>query len=819
MIACCPCDKLHHPRKPDIPAGLTALPRQLGEFSEYRLAMLREIPTYPPLADWRAREGNDLGIMLLEMWAYVLDILSFYDERIANESYLRTAVREASLYKLVGLIGYYPRPALASSVTLGAISEGKKPVILPPRTGFRSDAFGTEPPQIFETEFEQTIHPLLNEWTLDDVRDLSPPSGNFADLLLDLDTALVSPEQLVLLRSPNQLQPGRILTTDTITALDGNSYLNVTVDSSLSFATEPDTQLAEIELLRPERIATPNLMTNAAVVTFSSGSVRITLDSVYPEFADGEPVIIQRGKNLFATTVIHVDSTTVPVAAAFSETSSDFPLTDDASEEAPPPPRLPATTIMLEPELPGGWSLQPSRLRIHFQLVTAGVLTNTAKTRLAKADLESPGIPIEGLVEPFSENVPPPEQLLLQDDNDEGAQVDGTVQVTSQGQGRIVVDSDQPEFMPLLRTPVTAFGNLIRASRGESVLDEVLGSGDAAQAFQSFTLQNNPLTYSNDPAAPNGRRSTLSVRVNGLLWTEVSSFFGKGPQDEVYIARQSHEQETTITFGNGSTGSRLPTGIDNVTATYRFGAGAAKPPAGAIAQLSNPVEGLRRVVNPVAASGGADGDRPQDLRRNAPTSALLLGRAVSVQDFEALAREFGGVINARAEWAWDNTRQSAVVKVWFISDGGEIAQDLKVFLIGQADPTTPLVACAAIAYPTPLVLNVTINPRFTSEVVEEQIRLALTNEETGPLALTNIPIGRPLFRSRLFATILAIEGTCAVSAITVDGHPAPFAISVSEGHYRDFLSALTINVSLEGTPVNGPSVGSIARPLSEVLSI
>jgi hypothetical protein len=68
MTTCCPCDELKHPVKPDIPAGLSALSRQLAGFPEYRLAMLRDIPTYAPLAGWRAREGDDLGLMLLEMW-------------------------------------------------------------------------------------------------------------------------------------------------------------------------------------------------------------------------------------------------------------------------------------------------------------------------------------------------------------------------------------------------------------------------------------------------------------------------------------------------------------------------------------------------------------------------------------------------------------------------------------------------------------------------------------------------------------------------------------------------------------------------------
>jgi hypothetical protein len=49
------------------------------------------------------------------MWAYVLDILGFYDEQIADEA---TCARRSrpSLRKLVELIGYQPRPALGASV-------------------------------------------------------------------------------------------------------------------------------------------------------------------------------------------------------------------------------------------------------------------------------------------------------------------------------------------------------------------------------------------------------------------------------------------------------------------------------------------------------------------------------------------------------------------------------------------------------------------------------------------------------------------------------------------------------------------------------
>jgi hypothetical protein len=781
MTVCCPCDELKHPAKPDIPAGLSALPRQLAGFPEYRLAMLRDIPTYAPLAQWRAREGNDLGLMLLEMWAFVLDILGFYDERIANETYLRTAVLRPSLRKLVGLIGYQARPALAASVVLAAIADGNRPIMLPPRAGFRSDAFGSEPPQVFETEVEHAIHALKNEWTLGSVRDRFPAPGG--DILLEPVTARLARDQLVLfhLRPPlagGASQPfepltGRVVTTGLIDARDGSSYVRVVIDPAPRF--DADIALEDIEVLSPSLTATPNPFESSPVINMLHANFTcIVLDGVYPQIRVGDFVIVQHRADLRPATVRSVDIKSVIV-----------------NNSTNPPATIPATVIQIEPQLDESWTSGTGlrQIVIHFNMVDGGKLTRVAKTHLNVTDFTPPGVPTEGLVEPIPESIAKPSELLLLDAMDNGVLAGGTVNINDDGKGKVQLT---PPFQPALRTPVTVFGNLVRATRGESVFNEVLGSGDASQAFQAFTLGNKPLTYFNDPSAPSGRRSTLEVRVNGIKWKEVASFFGAGPQDEVYIVRQNDEQETIITFGDGKTGARLPTGVDNVTATYRFGAGAAKPPAGAISQLARPVEGLRRVVNPVAAGGGADSNQPKDIRRNAPNSALILGRAVSVPDFEVLAREFGGVVNANVEWAWDETCQSAVVKVWFISDEGDIVKALRAFLIGQADLNTPLVAEEAQAQPSELIIDLEIDPRFNTQIVIEQVKQALTNPDTGILALENIPIGRPLFRSRIFDAVLSVEGTRSVRAMTVDGRPAPFAITVAQGRYRDFLDSLLI---------------------------
>lgn len=795
MITCCPCDRLEHPAKPDIAAGLPALPRQLAGFPEYRLAMLRDIAVHAPLSQWRAREGDDLGIMLLEMWAYALDILGFYDERIANESYLRTAQRRPSLRRMVGLIGYRPRPALGASVVLAALADGHRPVTLPPRTGFRSDAFDDEPPQVFETEIEQTIHALNNQWPL------APVRNRFAgkELLLEPGTTAIDIGQRVLLRwfapgavnSDPELHAGRVTGLRTIDALDGESYLRMEMEPAPELDAGAD--LGAIDVLSPRLGAVPNLiiakpLPDVVAVETVPDTTGIILDAVYPQFTEQAAIIVQLGGELHAAVVTAVKRTDVKLGDAEVE-----------SGDAYDSPTLPATGITLSPALPASWLPDRSRLVIHYDMTSSGRLTRPAKTHLEVADFEAPGVPVDGIVEPLPDGVKGPTTLLLRDAQDHGTQASGGVDIEPDGTARVrLVDGTAP-FAPSPRTPVTVYGNAVRATRGESVFNEVLGSGDGALALQSFILANSPLTYLNDPAAHEGRRSTLELRVNGIAWQEVPSFFGTGSQDEVYIVRHNDDQEAVVTFGDGVRGARLPTGVDNVTAIYRFGAGAAKPPAGVIGQLARPVEGLGQVVSPVAAGGGADADRSEDIQRNAPTSALLLGRAVSPLDFVALAREFGGVVNAHVEWAWDERCQGAVVKVWFISDGGKIAKGLKAFLVGQADPTTPLAAVEAQAQPSSLVVELEIMHGFSPPLVIEQARQALTDSETGLLAPANIPIGQPLFRSRIFEVMLAVTGVLSVRTLTLDGQPAPAALTTAEGDYRDFSDELVITGTVTAT--------------------
>ena len=83
------------------------------DYDGFRQAMLNHIPLLLP--NWTDRSETDFGIVLIELFAYVADILSYYQDRVANEAYLDTATQRRSVTELLRLIDYQIGPGLAAS--------------------------------------------------------------------------------------------------------------------------------------------------------------------------------------------------------------------------------------------------------------------------------------------------------------------------------------------------------------------------------------------------------------------------------------------------------------------------------------------------------------------------------------------------------------------------------------------------------------------------------------------------------------------------------------------------------------------------------
>ena len=111
----------------------------------------------------RPARRDDFGIAFLEMWAYIADILTFYQERIANEAFLRTAVQERSTTLLVSLIGYRPGPDGPRWRTSPSRRSATRPSACRAGLLVQSVPGQDEKPQKFETLADLTAHSSLNE--------------------------------------------------------------------------------------------------------------------------------------------------------------------------------------------------------------------------------------------------------------------------------------------------------------------------------------------------------------------------------------------------------------------------------------------------------------------------------------------------------------------------------------------------------------------------------------------------------------------------------------------------------------------------------
>jgi photosystem II stability/assembly factor-like uncharacterized protein len=196
-------------------------------------------------------------------------------------------------------------------------------------------------------------------------------------------------------------------------------------------------------------------------------------------------------------------------------------------------------------------------------------------------------------------------------------------------------------------------GNVALATHGETVHAEVLGSGDYQLANQRFPLRRAPLTWVRDPET-GGRVSTLSVYVNKVRWTMVDSLHDAGPSDHCYSLETDENGVSYVVFGDGVMGARLPSGFENVVATYRSGIGAdGEVRADSLVQpMARPL-GLRAVTNPLPASGAASPERPEEMRLRAPQHARALRRIVSREDYVDFARTYPGVAKVDARLLWD----------------------------------------------------------------------------------------------------------------------------------------------------------------------
>jgi hypothetical protein len=198
------------------------------------------------------------------------------------------------------------------------------------------------------------------------------------------------------------------------------------------------------------------------------------------------------------------------------------------------------------------------------------------------------------------------------------------------------------------------FLNTVWAVQGETITEEIVGSGDGEQN-QTHPLQHGDVLEGEDIRVEEALSTEERERIERELgeasvvdredlggtwvrWKSVKALFDCGPQDRCY---EIDRAAGILRFGDGEHGTIVPAGVDNIRAfSYRTGGGLiGNVQTSQIQSLATAVAGIESVFNPTPAGGGSDKADTDEMLTIGPRRLSHRDRAVSVEDFEELALE------------------------------------------------------------------------------------------------------------------------------------------------------------------------------------
>lgn len=879
--------------------GLPAVAYRTGTWPTFKESMLARLSSadYPALSYLKTRDDDDFSIALIDAAAVMLDILTFYQERLANESYLRTATQLDSLTQLSRLIGYQPTPAIAASTYLAftmRTATGLPPdpttaaITIPAGTQVQSVPPQGQTPQSFQTSADILAKPDWSALPVLAGRPWPARPGATSVYLAGTATQLQPGDAILIVASDtpaaDQLQV-RLVSSATADTVNQRTLITWTGGLPLSFtrasspavyALRQRASLFGYNAVNPlmlakktqEELESLNLISTGGTPEWNfqePGTGVVDLDAVYAKVTAGGWLVLispdASGSGLLGAAGSIASVATISRSGyGVSAKITRVVLTSDAGLPGFYTATRNTSVLVQSEQLPLG--SQPldhplygsvvdlDVVRTDLAGVTAIAITgNSQSLTLNKDAAPIPFTPDDPNAAPVSlaagatlTVLRPPDNLnpdgsaaswehatqkltlSVADTNGRSGTVWAALSDFTLGppaarapvvqefaliNGISVQASPFPHTRIQLQTPlvncydrtVTTINANVGPATAGSAVTEVMGSGSASTANQEFNLKQSSLTYVQAPT-PTGRQSTLQVRANGVTWTAVASLYQQGSGARVYTTLDLPGGGTLVEFGDGVEGATLPTGQNNIQASYRVGSGAGgNVAAGTITTLVDRPVGVSGVTNPLPATGGQDAQSPDDIRANAPQSVLTLGRAVSITDYQDLAASFAGIAKACATWIPGGAYRGVLLTVAgaggaALPAGNPTLANLVTALQNYGNPNVAVRAQSFLETTFRLAADVRYDPAYVQTAVQATILQTLKQT----FSFTARSFGQGVSGDEIAALIQGIAGVVAVNVT---------ALSVVATSKAGDIGSAAYSVSA----YNAWMAGSLTQPL------
>ena len=845
---CCDGVEPSTPATIDNRTGLSAIAYRIGEYQQFKESLLAGLSSsrYPELAALRTRDTDDFTIGLLDAVACAADVLTFYQERIANESYLRTATERISLQEMAKLIGYRLRPGVAAETPLAFALE--TPRTPPAGSSLEPGAFVTgipdaltleaglkvqsvpgpgEKPQTFETVEEIDARPAWNAmqpW-MSEVR--APGYGATETWLQGVRNNLKAGDALIFvgaefLASPTTNNNWDFRLLDSVTLEPEHDRTHVTWKRGLGSVTpysNPPSAPKVFALRKHAGVFGNNApMWGAMSLDFRNNYK----DAINPPVPLGGVITIE----ILSTVAEDWPRFTISPLSA-SAAGGHVDLDGLAGEVAPG-----GFAVLAKGEFNRPDEIFPSGTYVELYIVTSTTEVSRAEfalsgkvTRLGlsgqnlntqffgfvrETSVFTQSEPLTLAPYPVTDNVSgehlqvaaPPSGLeagrrmiVTGRRVSDGVSVVQPVTVVS-AQSNIngaVLTIAPPLPQPLTRSSVVIYGNVAQATHGETVA-QIFGNGDAAKPFQRFELKRLPLTYR---SAGNeiGADSELTVRVGEVEWTEKPTLFGAALSDRAYTVAVDEQGRNFVVFGDGEHGARLPTGVNNIRATYRQGIGKdGNVGREKLTQLVTRPLGLKSATNPLPAEGGTDPEKESVARRTMPLGTRTLGRAVSLLDYEDFALAFTGVAKAQAQVLQLSAGPTIAITIAgqdgaVVSSTNPVWTNLQLALTSSGDPHVNIALLSYQPSMFRLGLKVKRDPAYQIKALLAAVEAALRDH----FSFDHRALGQPVYQSDVIAVAQGVPGVVAIDLDFLYGGTSPASQTVKSRQTRLLASRMRVN--------------------------
>jgi len=807
--------------------------------------LLNGLASATALAGLTTRADDDPTVALTDAWASSLHVLSFYLERAHTEAYIGTATDIASVRGLAGQVGYSPRPAISASTILTFTTDefAESPQIVPIRAGSKVQTIPgpEEVPVLFEASQDLEARPIWNKLPAKRWQTIHPGKTDASVRVTETLLAARIGDIIGFIATtgkvpgPNTFELARVAAMESKSTEPAPHYL-INLDDPLKVLVrsaackiavfsrraslfgynatrflmlDRDVRQRMLRIdLTGENAVTPAhtewiglkasvRQSLTALAPFHPSQIipaedkTIDLDAIYPEAMVNRYIVLKSPKKEGVFKIVEVAEVSRSdhgISSKVTRLTLDIDVGDYddyvrdtavyiQTEELHVAP-YPYTTAQPQPDDRTIMLAAPATLPHGRLVVVQGKAVISAKGNNVVSDSTVA----------------------------EAAMVD-SVGVTADGLPFVKFDAAlKNRYNP---AELVILGNAVRATHGETKtstatmrppgsklpIGEIIGSGDARKANQAFALRQMGLTHIAS-ANPLGYEPAIEVRVDDAIRPREERLYGLPETSRAYALETAADRRTIVRFAG-----RLRTSDSNISSVYRIGGGTSgNLAAGRLKTPMTMALGLREVTNPLPAEGGVAPEDVATARVNAPIRIISLDRIVSLDDYEAFARAYGGVAKAQATLLWVGQRETVHLTVGgpdgaSIEEGSVLHFNLSKAIRDSSQPGRPFKLLSANRVRARAEIGIESDKAFDRKSVEADIGLAID----ATFAADMRAFASPLAKSAVLACVQAVPGVIAARMIKLT--------SIKEPDDTEILGA---SGALPGDPAQGAEYLTLA---------